>query len=121
MHETAGLNTYLDDYIMDCQCVPGPHCKLLQFGVLSSISACTCFSIPVRKVTLASSESEQLKFHLLGLGPPSVVFAAPGVSQVVKALAQTTRTARQTGYLLHLTEWYCQQFSLHLVLHVAVP
>lgn len=24
MHETAGLNTYLDDYIMDCQCVSGP-------------------------------------------------------------------------------------------------
>lgn len=24
MHETSGLNTYLDDYITDCQCVPGP-------------------------------------------------------------------------------------------------
>jgi len=58
MHETAGLNTYLDDYIMNCQCVAGASLQASSVWcavLLSFISTCTCFSIPVTKVTLASS------------------------------------------------------------------
>lgn len=54
------------------------------------------FIIPVRNVTLASSSSEELKFRLLGLVPPSVASAAPEVSPGVTDPAQTTGTIIQT-------------------------